>query len=189
MRNRLRVASAAALILIFPILVGCSKGETSDPDETTTTTVADTTIEEVPRSLSPVDITSIDVHDPDAVAEAAVAAMYTYLPRVDNNQNAALLRAVPLLNEKMAAAAYSYDPPTGPGRTWDRWAGSNTFVSADAQVVSQQRPPDDTTALRYVTVQQSTHTQYSTQKLAPIYLVVSLESTPDGWRVAQTLQR
>nr|WP_218680549.1 hypothetical protein [Rhodococcus qingshengii] len=189
MRNRLRVASAAALILMFPILGGCSNGSTSDPDETTTTTVAATPSEELPRSLSPIDITTIDVHDPDAVAEAAIAAMYTYLPRVDLNQNAAMLRAAPLLNEKMAAGAYNYDPPTGPGRTWDRWADSNTLVSAQAKVIPQQRPPDDTFALRYVTVQQTTRTQYSTQKLAPLYLVVSLENTPDGWRVAQTLQR
>lgn len=144
---------------------------------------------QIPQRLADVDPTTIDVHDPEQVAVTAVEAMYTYLPAVDANPNAAMLRAVPLLTDKMTAGARDYHPPTGPGVEWQRWADTGTFVSAAATISPQQRPPDTDRALRYMTVEQTTTSAYTSQKLKPIHLVVGLENVSGGWRLASILQR
>lgn len=173
------------------VLCGCgssSSDERAGPGSETTAAAAPST-HEIPSTLPDLDPATLDVDDPDDVAVAVLETMYTYLPAVDNSPNDALLRAHALLNGQMATAAREWQPPTGPGREWQRWATTNTLVTANAAVSPQQRPPDTERALRYMTVQQSTHTEFTTQELAPIHVLVSLEKTSDGWQLASLLQR
>ncbi|WP_137725843.1 hypothetical protein [Prescottella subtropica] len=188
------LATLAAAAAGVGVLTGCSSSDGTTPVADPTSSVAPsedsaTATANIPSQLHDIDPSTIDVHDPEQVAVAAVETMYTYLPALDAGPNAAMLRAAPLLTEKMAAGARDYRPPTGPGREWQRWADTGTFISADAMISPQQRPPDTDRALRYMTVEQTTTTARTSQKLKPFTLVVALENTSGGWRLASILQR
>ncbi|WP_420879198.1 hypothetical protein [Rhodococcus sp. (in: high G+C Gram-positive bacteria)] len=189
------LAAVAAAAAGVGVLAGCS----SDSDVATPATRPEASVSpsadsgtataNIPQQLHDIDLSTIDVHDPEQVAVAAVETMYTYLPALDTSANAAMLRAAPLFTEKMAAGVRDYQPPTGPGREWQRWADTGTFVSADASISPQQRPPDTDRALRYMTVEQTTTTARTSQRLKPFTVVVALENTSGGWRLASILLR
>ncbi|WP_064257409.1 hypothetical protein [Rhodococcus sp. HS-D2] len=188
MTRRARITTAVAIAASLTLLgCGTSEDDTSPSGETTTSTPQ--TSNTIPSELPTLDPSTVDVDDPDEVVVAVLETMYSYLPAVDQTPNDAMVRASSLFSEEMAAGVRDYQPPTGPGREWQRWADTNTLVTATAEISPQQRPSDTDRALRYVTVQQTTSTKFSSQELAPIHLVVSLERASEGWRLASILQR
>jgi hypothetical protein len=179
----------APILLATLIAAGCGHDK-SPPPTTSTNAAASTSAVAAPDRLPDLDPTTVDTSNPDAVATAVVDTAYTMLPRVDESPNDAIVRAAPLLDQKMADAARAFRPATGAGAEWNNWVQQNAFVSAKSTVGTQTCPADtDITALRYVSVVQVAQTPTRIVSTRTLTLLVTMVKTPDtSWRVSTLKQ-
>ena len=94
--------------------------------------------------------TDLDRTDPQAVALAAVAALFDWRPADgDTGPEAGRDRAAPLLTPR---AAETYRPYPIPRRVWESWMNTRTTITATSEISGEQHPTDtDVTWARKIT--------------------------------------
>ncbi len=134
-----------------------------------------------PVDITPVDTARLDWQDPEAVAVAALEAIYTISPGVDGDGTAAYERAAPLLTARVLDSVRAITSPTGQDPQWDRWAQQGAIITAQATVLPQEHPADTDRAYRYMQVRRTVHTSTADRAQTPINLQVGLVHTDSGW--------
>lgn len=134
---------------------------------------------------------SVDRRDPDAVAVAALTALYSYDTTVDRRPADAARRARPWLSASFRSSITSLPPQSGPGATWSTWAAHRAIVHTTVTPGSDARP--DNLATR-------TYRQYLVT-LTPrgrdgwrgparrITVFLALDRTTTGWAVSTVMPR
>ncbi|MDN5758936.1 MAG: hypothetical protein L0H59_10445 [Tomitella sp.] len=188
---RQRAAVAAALCLTL-MAVGCGSGGdggAGSPPAASTRTDSRPAAAQPTRSSEPApDVTSvnpatIDRQNPEAVAIAAVEAIYTVEPAVDESAADAYERAAPLLTPRMIDAIRAIDSPSGSDPNWGKWKRKNAIVAATATIARQDKPIDTDRAYRYIKLVQKVHTDSGSRSQEPIYLFVGLAHGDTGWKL------
>ncbi|WP_458682689.1 hypothetical protein [Prescottella equi] len=181
-RRFLAVAAASAVLLV----AGCSSNEPAVPTPETTEAPPSKVI---PYSLPILDLTVVDTDSPDDVALAFAETAYTLLPRVDSNPNEGMVRAVPILDDKLAASVRAFDPPTGPGYEWNQWSKAGALVTAEVTLGTQEVPPQTPTeAYRMVQVTQTIESSTRFIARKSFVLLVTMVNSPEGWKVNRITQ-
>jgi hypothetical protein len=129
----------------------------------------------------------VDETDPDPVADAVAAAMYTYDTRLDLSPADATRRARSLLSARMAAAVAS-PMPGGGGAEWLDLAAHDGYTTVTVERVEEAGAPPDTMteAYRQRRVRVTAHGDDGwTQPARIIHLFITLTraSSSDPWRV------
>ena len=183
--RRITVALAVALTTTTLLIAGCSSSEPNVSPQTTEARPAKV----IPYSLPTLELSDVDTSNPDEVALAFAETAYTLLPSVDRNQNEGMVRAAPVLTDQLAAGVRAFDPPTGPGYDWNQWAKNRAIVNASAEVGTQEVPPQTATnAYRMLQVTQTIESAAKFIARKSFVLLVSMVSTPGGWRVDRITQ-
>jgi hypothetical protein len=179
-------------------------GETPSPTTTSPFVVPTETTSRVPGtppstplaapSALPEQVAGVDRENPDAVAHAVAQVWYSWDTRVDLSSYDARVRAVPLLDDRLATAVLSFPPISGPGADWlDLTAqGARLTVGPnDVRPASETGAPADTTtsAARLLTVTQKVATPEGPLPDRSIVVAIVLTHGPDGWSVAQVAPR
>lgn len=197
------VRRTATLFLCIAVTTGCSSGNSSDVNTTTTVATSTSgsvssttaTTRPVPGTAVPAisvpEAATVDRNNADAVTDAVLATFYTVDTDVDGGTNDAARRALPLLTPTFANGI-TRTPPTGsPGAEWLSWAAHRATTTVVVAPLSDSRPPDsDTSAYRIRSVQISPHGRDGVE-LPPANRVVYvvLERTSSGWSVANVSER
>lgn len=179
------VAAIIAIVCVGIFAAACGNDESVPPPPPPAATSTPRT--PPPKTMPTVDLSHVDVHNPDAVATAWAAAAYSWLPGSDYDRTDAMLRSRALSDEKLNAGLDQYNPAIGPDSQWRSWVKRQAWVTASTAISPQETPPDSATqALRFVHVVQTVHTP--TRPSADTMttdLAVAMTMTPDGWRVAR----
>ncbi|NKY53960.1 hypothetical protein [Nocardia vermiculata] len=150
LRYRSIAGFAAALVVAAVALTACTQSgdDTYGEHDTHGTGVpSGASIETLPPLPAP--WTDLDRTNPEAVALAAVRALFDWRPADgDTGPEDALDRARPLLTPR---AADSYRPYPIPRPIWESWMNSGASITASSEVSSEQHPADtDTTWQRKI---------------------------------------
>lgn len=151
-RRRTTVAVTAAGLLVA-ILAGCGEdgGHASrvpTQQATVPVTPRPAGIGGSPAASQPAPNT-VARTNPDAVAQAALIALYSYDTTIDNGPNDTAHRALPWLSARFAAAVTQDRPVASAGATWTEWTTHHAYITPDVQPGTDDRPPDSaTTAVR-----------------------------------------
>lgn len=97
----------------------------------------------VPRATRPA---TVDKRDPDAVARAALTAMYTSDTRIDTSPHDATVRATRYMIPAYAAELINATPHAAPGARWQDWADHHAYTTVTIVLAADAgRPPDTPT--------------------------------------------
>ncbi|EHI39057.1 hypothetical protein OPAG_08325 [Rhodococcus opacus PD630] len=203
---RLAITMAAA-----GIVVAACGGESSTPSEdvgTPTSTspfvVPTETTSRMPGtppstplaapSALPPQVAGVDRQSPDAVAHAVAEVWYSWDTTVDVSPYDARVRAVPLLDDRLAKSILSFPPISGPGADWLELTAHDARLTVgpdDVRPASETGAPADTStsAARLLTVTQKVTTDEGAQPDRSIVVAIVLTHGADGWRVSQVAPR
>lgn len=124
--------------------------------------------------------------DPMAVAQAAVATLFSVDPAVDSDRTDAARRAAYLLTPAFAASVAA-PPTTGSGAQWQQWATSGAYVTVTSKKIDIAWTVADNrlAVVRNVGFIQTVHTAGGTTTLPQQTLALTLVRGADGqpWRV------
>ena len=124
--------------------------------------------------------------DPMAVAQAAVATLFSVDPAVDSDRTDAARRAAYLLTPAFAASVAA-PPTTGSGAQWQQWASSDAYVTITSKKINIAWTVADNrlAVVRNVGFIQTVHTAGATTTLPQQTLALTLVRAADGqpWRV------
>lgn len=125
--------------------------------------------------------------DPMAVAQAAVATLFSVDPAVDSDRTDAARRAAYLLTPTFAASVAA-PPTTGSGAQWQQWATSDAYVTVTSKKIDIAWTVADNrlAVVRNVGFIQTVHTAGGTTTTLPQQtLALTLVRAADGqpWRV------
>ena len=138
------------LALTVVALAACSRtgSDFGEHDGRNTALPSGATIATLPPLPAP--WTDLDRNDPQAVALAAVAALFDWRPsNGDTGPEAGRDRAVPLLTPR---AVDSYRPYPIPRRVWESWMNTRTAITTTSEISGEQHPADtDVTWARKIT--------------------------------------
>ncbi|WP_370012716.1 hypothetical protein [Nocardia cyriacigeorgica] len=138
-RRRRRLA-AVALALAVAALAACSRGheDFGEHDDHGPGVPSGASIETLPPLPAP--WTDLDRNNPEAVALAAVNALFDWRPADgDTGPESARDRARPLLSPR-AADSYRLYPIPRP--LWESWMNTRATITASSQISSEQHPAD-----------------------------------------------
>jgi hypothetical protein len=127
---------------------------------------------------------SIDQGDPASVMKGALETMFSWQPGRDTSPFDAFARAKPLLSAPFAAQQPGLASPQT-GSQWQQWANDRAVITAKAEIVTDEHPPDTADKVyRVVALKQSigTPTMGVNDEINSTAWVTAV-STPDGWRV------
>ncbi|WP_228791291.1 MULTISPECIES: hypothetical protein [Nocardia] len=203
-------ASAAVLAGAALVVAGCSSGgsdheQTTTPPSSTTSFVTPTeTTSRVPATppstpltapaALPAEIGPVDQASVDAVAAAVARIWYGWDTTRDLTPHDAKLRAVPLLEPRLAQLLRDYPPIAGPGADWLDLTARSAVLTVPADGVRpgvEAGAPADTatSAVRLLEVTQKVNTP--TGPMPDRHLVVGIALVKVGaeWRVSQVGSR
>ena len=124
--------------------------------------------------------------DPDAVAEAALAAMFSWQPAIDPSPAAAVGRAQRWLGGQLAADATQ---PTATGirplPQWAGWSGSGDIVTATAQSGDSITASDTRQVLEVALTQTVLHRDGSTTPYSNYRVRAVVEKNSDTWQLTE----
>ncbi|WP_459645179.1 hypothetical protein [Kineococcus sp. NUM-3379] len=84
----------------------------------------------------------MDMSNPDAVAQAALVALYSHDTSIDTGPHDAALRALPWLSSSFARAVQEARPVAAPGAEWNEWAQHQAWTTPRVIEALDQRPED-----------------------------------------------
>lgn len=202
----------AVTVLLAAAIAGCSGGEentsptsssaqspatsSSFATPTATTSRVPATPPRTPAaapSTLPADI-RVDLSDPDSVAAAAARIWYSWDTTRDTSPHDAKLRAVPLLDQGVAASIRNFPPVAGPGADWLDLTAKSAVLTVGADNVRSGAesggPPDTpTSAHRLLEVTQTITTPTGPLPDRLLIVAISLTKAGNQWRVSQVAQR
>ncbi|MDZ7931289.1 MAG: hypothetical protein U5N21_15045 [Rhodococcus sp. (in: high G+C Gram-positive bacteria)] len=124
--------------------------------------------------------------DPDAVAEAALAAMFSWQPAIDPSPAAAVGRAQRWLGGQLAADATQ---PTATGirplPQWAGWRDSGDIVTATAQSGEPISASDTRQVLDVALTQTVLHRDGSTTPYSDYRVRAVVEKNTDTWQLTE----
>lgn len=196
-----------AVVASVAIAVSACGGTTSDDDErpgsnsppptfvTPTETTARITPHlpstplSAPETLPP--SLGVDEQDPDSVARAVVTIWWSWDTTADLGPDDAQLRAVPLLDDRLATQLRNFPRISGPGADWlDLTARGAVATVSDVRIASEPTPPDTATeAARLYEVTQTISTANGSLPTRNFVAAVTLTKSPEGWRATRVVQR
>lgn len=212
-RTRHRATSALRLTLAVAaagiVVAACGGSPRQDeemlsPTTTTPFVVPTETTSRVPGtppstplaapSALPTQVAGVDRENPDAVARAVAEVWYSWDTTVDLSTYDARVRAVPLLDDRLATAILSFPPISGPGADWLDLTARRARLTVgpnDVRPASETGAPADTatSAARLLTVTQKVTTSDGPLPDRSIVVAIVLAHGPDGWSVAQVAPR
>jgi hypothetical protein len=186
--NRRHSLTSTVVLAAAVLLAGCSQADdttaTSSGDAMPTAEGVPTGHADAPRGGS---LRDVDEQDPDAVADAVAAAMYTYDTRLDLSPADATRRARSLLSARMAAAVAS-PMPGGGGAEWLDLAAHDGYTTVTVERVEEAGAPPDTMteAYRQRRVRVTSHGADGWTRPARIthlFITLTRDSSTDPWRV------
>ncbi|MGB3354749.1 MAG: hypothetical protein WBB00_18515 [Mycobacterium sp.] len=124
--------------------------------------------------------------DPDAVAEAALAAMFSWQPAIDPSPAAAVGRAQRWLGGQLAADA-TQPAATGvrPLPQWAGWRDSGDIVTATAQSGEPITASDSRQVLDVALTQTVLHRDGSTTPYSDYRVRAVVEKNSDTWQLTE----
>lgn len=127
-----------------------------------------------------------DAIEPDAVAQNALAAIFTWQPTVDESPGSAMQRAEEWLTGHLAESAGApRDPNVRLPAQWSGWRSSKDIVSATA-APQEAVVRTDTKAIIPVTVTQTVlHTDGSSTPYTTNTVRAVVVQTSDGWKLSE----
>jgi hypothetical protein len=201
---------AAVLAGTALVVAGCSSGspehteQTATPTPTTSFVTPTETTSRVPATppstpLSapatlPAEIGAVDQSDIDSVAAAVVRIWFGWDTTRDLNPHEAKLRAVPLLEPRLAQLLRDYPPIAGPGADWLELTAHSAVLSVPADGIhpgAEAGAPADTatTATRLLEVTQKVDTDAGPLPDRHLVVGISLVKVGAEWRVSQVGSR
>jgi hypothetical protein len=131
---------------------------------------------------------SVDQNDPAAVITVVVETMFSWQPGRDTSPADAFTRAKPLLSAPLAAQQPDLGGPQA-GSQWHDWAYQRATITAKADIVTDEHPPDTPDKVfRVVAIKQAIGTATvgagdATGNEINSTVWVTAVHTSDGWRV------
>lgn len=198
-------AAAAAALLLALAACGTSPPNPDDPADaasspaavSSTTAVTTTTPSSpapaypsgtpgTPRGNSPA---AVNERNPDAVARAALTAMYASDTRIDTSPHDAIVRAARYMTTKYAAELKAAQPHAAPGAQWQEWTDHHSYTIATITESNDAGRPADTptTAYRQYTVSATAHGDAGytdTEQVGTAFVELTRDAAGDPWRVA-----
>lgn len=122
----------------------------------------------------------------DTVAAAGLRVIYTWDTGTDSGPASAARRALKLLSPPMSTDVLNAPPVAQPGAQWDQWASHAAVLTADVTPSADDHPPDTPDRVyRQYTITQTIHGVDGWSAPAQqLTVFVTLDHTPDGWRIA-----
>lgn len=199
MNGRTHAAAATLLVLTAcsstPTAPGPATGRPAGPPGTTAaSTAAPATALPPTRGVPAVELprpAAVDRQIPDAVAYAALTALYSHDTAVDHGPGDAARRALPWLSAGFARTVRTAPPTAPPGATWSTWSRHHAVITPQLAAGHDDRPTDTAA---------SAHRQYTVERQPrgrdgwrgqPNRNVVFVLLTRDqeGWSVAEVNSR
>lgn len=139
----------------------------------------------LPAEIGPIDQTSVD-----AVATAVARIWFGRDTTRDLTPHDAKLRAVPLLEPRLAQLLRDYPPIAGPGADWMDLTAHSAVLTVPADGVrpgvESGAPPDTaTSAARLLELTQKVSTPYGPMPDRHLVVGIMLVKVGTGWRVSQ----
>jgi hypothetical protein len=131
---------------------------------------------------------SVNQGDDDAVIKRVVETMFTWDPGKDTSPADAFNRARPLMSATLSAQQPDFGGPQA-GSQWHQWAYDRATITAKADIVSDEHPPDTADKhFRVVAIKQTINTATvgpgdATGNEINATVWVTAVHTQDGWRV------
>lgn len=181
--SRRRCVAVAALAAV----ASCSHSPTGAPPAPGSSTTPITTATASPLGPATADLPSaghVDRRSPDAVAAAALTALYSYDTDVDRGPADAARRALPWLSPAFAQSIRTAQP-SPPDATWTTWSAHHAVITPRLALGHDDRPADTAT---------DTYRQYTVELVprgrdrwqgTPGVAIVFLQLTrgADGWSI------
>ncbi|AYF78143.1 hypothetical protein D7D52_34810 [Nocardia yunnanensis] len=179
-----RILAAVALALTVAALAACSRGheDFGEHDDHGTGVPSGATVATLPPLPAP--WADLNRDNPEAVALAAVAALFDWRPADgDTGPESARDRARPLLTPR---AADSYRPYQIPRPLWESWMNTRATITASSAISSEQHPADTevswqrkiTTHVRGPEAGDLTATTLITVTKQPVWTVTAVTTLP-----------
>lgn len=183
-RRGRRTFAAVALALTVTALAACSTASENygEHDDHGTGVPSGVTVATLPPLPAP--WADLDRDNPEAVALAAVNALFDWRPADgDTGPEAARDRARPLLTPR---AADSYRPYPIPRPVWESWMNTHAAITASSAISSEQHPADTavtwqrkiTTRIQTPEAGDLTATSLITVTKQPVWTVTSVTTLP-----------
>jgi hypothetical protein len=131
---------------------------------------------------------SVDRNNDEAVIKRVVETMFTWNPGKEASPTDAFNRARPLMSATLAAQQPDFGGPQA-GSQWHQWAYDRANITATADIVSDEHPPDTADKhYRVVAIKQKINGATvgagdATGDEINATVWVTAVYTPDGWRV------
>jgi hypothetical protein len=137
-----------------------------------------------PRGGAPA---AVDERNPGAVAQAALATMYTSDTRIDTGPRNAIVRATRYMTPAYAAELTTASPPPA-GAQWQQWVDHQAYTTATVSEANDAGRPADTatTAYRQYAVSVTAHGPSAYTDTAPVgtAFVELTRAGENPWRVS-----
>ena len=181
MSPRSRSLLAAAVLGVSA--AGCSTSPTGPPPAP-----APPPNQHPPVVVAP-EVSQVDRHSPDAVAQTAVRLMYSVDATRDRGFSDGLSRAGPLLSPDYARNAAT--APIRPSAQWQDWAAHHAHTDVQVTDSPEDRPPDRAQLARraYVVTTTPVGADQWRGPAQTTLAMVTLTRAEAGWQVAEITPR